>query len=67
MRKMRTNRQTKHENKRSQQFAREMMKQGATQALQSLIFEYLPTQNRNFNFSTFVPNVFQMATKGIRN
>ena len=45
----------------------EMTKQGETQALQSLIFEYHPTQNRSFNFSTFVPNVFQMALKGIRN
>ena len=45
----------------------EMTKQGETQALQSLIFEYRPTQNRSFNLSTFVPNVRQMAPKGIRN
>ena len=45
----------------------EMTKQGETQALQSLIFEYPPTQNRNFNLSTFVPNVPQMAPKGTRN
>ena len=45
----------------------EMTKQGQTQALQSLIFEYSPTQNRSFDFSTFVENVFQMASKAIRN
>jgi hypothetical protein len=45
----------------------EMTKQGEIQALQSLIFEYPPTQNRNFNLSIFVPNVFQMAPKDIRN
>ena len=44
-----------------------MTKQGEIQALQSLIFEYFPTQNRNFNLSIFVPNVFQMASKDIRN
>ena len=45
----------------------EMTKQGEIQALQSLIFEYPPTQNRNFNLSIFVPNVLQMASKDIRN
>ena len=45
----------------------EMTKQGEIQALQSLIFEYPPTQNRNFNLSIFVLNVFQMAPKDIRN
>ena len=45
----------------------EVTKQGEIQALQSLTFEYHPTQNRNFNLSIFVPNVFQMAPKDIRN
>ena len=45
----------------------EMTKQGETQALQSLIFAYLPTQNRSFNFSTFVEIVLQMAPKALRN
>ena len=64
-----SNRQTNHEKKRSRKLAHglEMTKQGQTQALQSLIFEYPPTQNRSFNFSTFVENVFQMASKDIRN
>ena len=45
----------------------EMTKQGEIQALQSLIYEYPPTQNRNFNFSIFVEIVFQMAPKALRN
>ena len=45
----------------------EMTKQGETQALQSLIFAYPPTQNRSFNFSAFVEIVLQMAPKALRN
>ena len=67
MRKIVTNRQTNHEKRGPENLHMEMTKQGQTQALQSLIFEYPPTQNRSFNFSTFVENVFQMASKDIRN
>jgi hypothetical protein len=65
--KMVTHRQTNHEKRGPENLHMEMTKQGQTQALQSLIFEYPPTQNRSFNFSTFVENVFQMASKDIRN
>ena len=67
MRKIVTNRQTNHEKRGPENLHMEMTKQGQTQALQSLILEYHPTQNRSFSFSTFVENVFQMASKAIRN
>ena len=63
MGKMRTNRQTKHEKRRPENLHMEMTKQGETQALQSLIFEYPLTRNRSFNFSRIVENVFQKAPK----
>ena len=66
--KMVTNRQKRIMKKRGlENLHMEMTKQGETQALQSLIFEYHPTQNRSFKLFTFVPNVHQMAPKGIRN
>ena len=67
IRKMMTTRQTNHEKRGPENLHMEMTKQGETQALQSLIFEYPPTQNRSFDFSTFVENVFQMASKAIQN
>ena len=58
-----TNRQTNHEKRGPENLHMEMTKQGEPQALQSLIFEYPPAQNRSFNLSTFVSNVHQMAPK----
>ena len=55
------------ENRGPENLHMEMTKQGEPQPLQSLIFAYHPTRNRSFNLSTFVPNVRQMAPKGIRN
>ena len=46
-----TNRQTNHEKRGPENLHMEMAKQGETKALQSLIFQSIPTRNRSLAFS----------------